>query len=135
MATCVDLSGAKYPAKFNGETITPMEGVSLRPALEGKSLQRAQPIFWEHEGNRAVRAGQWKLVSKFPGGWELYDIATDRAEQRDLAAKESARVRAMAASYDAWAKRANVVQWPANPANGANKKKGAAQKAGDPSTK
>lgn len=134
MATCVDLSGAKYPEKFNGETITPLEGVSLRPAFEGKSLQRTQPIFWEHEGNRAVREGQWKLVSKFPGGWELYNLSADRAELRDLAAQEPARVKAMTASYEAWAKRAGVVTWPANPANsvnnGKNKKKNAAPAAG-----
>ncbi|MSU24751.1 MAG: arylsulfatase [Opitutus sp.] len=117
MATCVDLAGAKYPAKFNGETITPLEGVSLRPAFEGQSLARAQPIFWEHEGNRAVRAGQWKLVSKHPGGWELYDIATDRAEQHDLTAKHPARAQAMTAQWDAWAQRAGVRPWPVNAGN------------------
>lgn len=123
MATCVDLSGAKYPARFNGEPITPLEGVSLRPALEGNSLQRAQPIFWEHEGNRAIRAGQWKLVSKHPGGWELYDISADRAEQRDLAAKHPDRVREMAAQWDAWAKRAGVLPWPVNSTVGKAAKK------------
>jgi len=114
MATCVDLAGASYPKKFNGETITPMEGVSLLPAFAGQSLARSQPIFWEHEGNRAVRDGRWKLVSKFPEGWELYDIASDRAELHDLAAQQPERVRAMAQSYDAWAKRAGVLPWPVN---------------------
>jgi arylsulfatase len=121
MATCVDLSGAKYPTRFNGESITPLEGVSLRPALAGQSLQRPQPIFWEHEGNRAIRMGQWKLVSKHPGGWELYDIATDRAEQHDLAAKQPQRVQEMSAKWDAWAKRASVLPWPVNAANNAKK--------------
>ena len=116
MATCVDLSGAKYPARFNGETITPLEGVSLRPALGGNSLQRAQPIFWEHEGNRALRDGNWKLVSKYPGGWELHDIANDRAEQHDLAAKFPDRVKTMSAQWDAWAQRAGVRPWPVNAA-------------------
>ena len=49
-------AGTKYPAERDGQKIPPPEGVSLRPALEGKSLGRAQPIFWEHEANRAVRA-------------------------------------------------------------------------------
>ena len=63
-----------------------MEGVSLAPAFQGKPLgERA--IFWEHEGNRAVRQGKWKLVSKHPGGWELYDIDADRTEMHDLAAQ------------------------------------------------
>ena len=91
-----------------------MEGVSLRPALAGQALARPQPIFWEHEGNRAVRDGRWKLVSKFPAGWELYDISNDRAELHDLAAQQPDRVRAMAQSYDAWAKRAGVLPWPVN---------------------
>jgi arylsulfatase len=114
MATCIDVAGAEYPKNFGGETITPYEGVSLRPALAGKSLGRVQAIFWEHEGNRAVREGRWKLVSKHPGGWELYDITADRSEQRDLSAQQPDRVREMAQRYDAWARRTLVLPWPVN---------------------
>ncbi|MCH5376466.1 MAG: arylsulfatase, partial [Planctomycetes bacterium] len=79
MATCVDLAGATYPENFHGHSIRPMEGVSLRPALRGQSLDRPNPIFWEHEGNRAIRMGDWKLVAKGPNSpWELYDLAADR---------------------------------------------------------
>jgi arylsulfatase len=131
MATCVDLSGAKYPAEFAGQKIKPMEGVSLRPALAGQPLQRTQPIFWEHEGNRAIRAGQWKLVSKHSSGWELYDIATDRAEQHDLAAKFPDRVREMTAQWEAWAKRADVLPWPVNAAGGSKEKNGKKKKQQD----
>ena len=67
MATAVDLAGAKYPAEFQGNAILPMEGVSLPPAFEGQPLDRTQPIFWEHEGNKAVRDGRWKLVQKWRG--------------------------------------------------------------------
>ena len=125
MATCVDLADAKYPVRFNGETITPLEGVSLRPAFTGKSLARSQPIFWEHEGNRAMRLGQWKLVSKHPGDWELYDISTDRSELHDLAAQQPERVKSMAAQWDAWAKRVGVLPWPL-PGSAAKKKAAAA---------
>jgi arylsulfatase len=121
MATCVDLAGAKYPTQFANEKIQPMEGVSLRPAFAGESVKRTAPIFWEHEGNRAVRLGQWKLVSKHPGGWELYDIAADRSESTDLAAKFPDRVQAMSAQYDAWATRVGARPWPLN--QGAAKKK------------
>lgn len=114
MATCIDVAGAKYPKDFGGEAITPYEGVSLRPALAGKPLERVQPIFWEHEGNRAVRDGRWKLVSKYPGGWELYDITADRSEQHDLAAQQPDRVREMAQRYDTWARRTFVLPWPVN---------------------
>ena len=112
MATCVALAGTKYPAEFHGQKIQPMEGVSLAPALAGKPLNRAQPIFWEHEGNRAIRSGDWKLVSKHPGGWELYDIAADRTEMHDLAAQQPERVKEMSAQWDAWARRVGVMPWP-----------------------
>jgi arylsulfatase A-like enzyme len=61
-----------------GRPIQPMEGVSLRPAFAGGRIRRTHPIFWEHEGNRAIRSGRWKLVSRFPDGWELYDMNADR---------------------------------------------------------
>ncbi len=112
MATCVDLAGAKYPADFQGRAIQPMEGVSLAPAFSGKPLGRQQPIFWEHEGNRAIRSGDWKLVSKHPGNWELYDMAADRTEMRDLTASQPERVKELADLWDAWAKRVGVMPWP-----------------------
>ena len=109
MATCVDLGKVDYPQQVNSEKITPMEGTSLAPAFTGKSLQRAKPIFWEHEGNRAVRDGQWKLVAKENKPWELYDMSKDRSELHDLAEKMPARVGQMAAAWDAWAERSMVL--------------------------
>jgi len=89
-----------------------MEGVSIAPAFTGKAITRNQPLFWEHEGNRAIRSGEWKLVSKHPGDWELYNITTDRTEMNDLASQQPARMKEMAAQWDAWAKRAGVMPWP-----------------------
>ena len=98
MATCVDLSGATYPKQFNGHDITPMEGTSLVPAFAGRALPD-RPIFWEHEGNRAMRLGDWKLVAKYPKRkWELYNVAEDRTEMHDLAASEPRRLSLMAAA-------------------------------------
>lgn len=128
MATCVDLAGASYPAEFHGKAIQPMEGVSLAPAFEGKPLSRTQPIFWEHEGNRAIRDGEWKLVSMHPKAWELYHIPTDRTEMHDLAASQPDRVKAMASQWDAWAKRVGVKPWPLNGGEG---KKGKGKKKGN----
>ena len=111
MATVVDITGAAYPREFKGHAIQPVEGVSLRPALGGRPLTRTRAIFWEHEGSRAVRSGHWKLVSTYADGWELYDMATDRVERNNLAARHPDVVRALAAEWDAWAKRAKVDPW------------------------
>jgi arylsulfatase len=116
MATCVDVAGASYPGEFSGQPVQPMEGVSLLPALRGQPLRRAAPIFWEHEGNRAVRTGKWKLVSAHrgpeAGPWELYDVEADRTETRDQAATETAVASRLAAAWDQWAKRVGVQPWP-----------------------
>lgn len=116
MATCVDVSGAPYPRQYQGHAITPLEGRSLVPAFEGKKVQR-EAIFWEHEGNRAVRVGDWKLVAKGEKGpWELYDLAAGRTELHDLAAQQPDRVKQLAAMWQAWAERAHVL--PLNPGAG-----------------
>jgi arylsulfatase A-like enzyme len=111
MPTVLDATGTSYPREFNGQVIQPMEGVSLRPAFAGRPLRRTQPIFFEHEGNRAIRSGKWKLVSKYLDGWELYDIEADRVERNDLAAKHPDIVKKLKSEWEAWAKRANVDQW------------------------
>ncbi|MEO6924838.1 MAG: hypothetical protein ABI142_13510, partial [Bryocella sp.] len=84
---------------------------SLRPVFEGHTRTRG-PIFWEHEGNSAMRDGKWKLVSRFPDAWELYDMEQDRTELHDLADTHPQRVKAMAADWGAWAKRIGVQPWP-----------------------
>ncbi|MBI3423835.1 MAG: arylsulfatase [Acidobacteria bacterium] len=109
MATAVDLSGAPYPTVSNGQPIHALEGISLQPVFTGKPLKRAQPICWEHEGNRAIRAGQWKLVAKENQPWELYDIEADRTELHNLAAQQPDRVQELAAQWETWAARAHVL--------------------------
>ena len=126
MATCVDVSGAAYPAQLNGHAIRPMEGWSLVPAFQGKTISR-EALCWEHEGNRAIRVGRWKLVAKGPAGkWELYDVDQDRTELHDLAGSDSDRVRSMAGQWEGWARRTSTLPWPWNPPYGeplAKKKK------------
>ena len=109
MATCVDLASAKYPTEFAGVSIKPKEGVSLRPAFAGESLNRTQPIYWEHEGNKAIRDGRWKLVAKDNEPWELYNIEVDRIESRNLAAVHPEIAKKLEDQWNAYAERANVL--------------------------
>lgn len=112
MATVVDVTGAKYPTEYDGHNIQPMEGVSLMPAIDGQKLHRTHPIYFEHEGNRALRRDKWKLVMKHQEPWELYDIDADRTEQRNLIDDESDLAKELIADWEAWAKRADVGPWP-----------------------
>ena len=126
MPTCLDAAGAGYPKEFGGKPILPMEGRSLLPALEDKPVER-EALFWEHEGNAAVRKGDWKLVRLGRGGkWELYDLAADRTELHDLSQKEPARMKELQATWEVWAKRANVEPAPGEGA-GQGKKKAKAE--------
>lgn len=113
MATCIDLSGATYPALREGKTVQPFEGVSLAPAFTGKPLGRKQPIFGEHEGNASVRDGEWKALRVgYAAPWELYNMTRDRTEQHNLAGPQAERLRTMTAQWEAWAARANVTPHP-----------------------
>jgi arylsulfatase len=112
MATCIDVAGTTYPSNYNGHQITPLEGKSLVPAFADKPIKR-EAIYWEHEGNRAIRVGKWKLVAKGKKGpWELYDLDADRTETNNLAAVHPDRVKQIAAMWQQWAERANVLPWP-----------------------
>jgi arylsulfatase A-like enzyme len=109
MATCVDVASAKYPTTAHSNSIPPMEGISLALAFRGKAIDRKNPIFWEHEGNRAVRSGDWKLVAKENKPWELYNLKFDRTEQHDVSSAEPKRAQELAAQWDAYAARASVL--------------------------
>jgi arylsulfatase len=110
MATCADVGKAQYPSEYKGRAIQPMEGTSLQPAFQGKALA-PRKLYWEHEGNRAMRDGKWKLVSKHPDNWELYDLDADRTEMNNLAVSQPARMRAMTRDWEQWAARAGVEPW------------------------
>ncbi len=108
--TFYDLAGANYPETFKGVKTNPLPGLSLANLLfQGTELPAERPIFWERAGNRAVRRGQWKIVSIFPQNkWQLFNLETDRGETTDLAAKHPDIVADLNAEYEAWAKRTDV---------------------------
>lgn len=111
MASLLDVSGTIYPKTYAGHPIVPMQGRSFAPAFQGRALHRTGPIFWEHEGNRAVRDGNWKLVAINNQSWCLYDMAADRSETRDVAAANPEHVTRMANQWDEWASRSDIDVW------------------------
>jgi arylsulfatase A-like enzyme len=111
MATCLDAAGAEYPRTHEGRAILPMEGRSLAPIFRIGHREPHPALFWEHEGHRAVRQGDWKLVATPTGPWGLYDLATDRTEANNVAAANAPKVQEMTALYEAWARRCGVVPW------------------------
>ena len=108
MPTLVAVAGANYPAERQGVKVQPMEGHSLLPALENQRSQRISPLFFEHESSRAVRDGQWKLVSLSGDAWELYNLDTDPTEGHDLMSQNPVKARELIAAWEAWAKRCHV---------------------------
>ncbi|MEC8934907.1 MAG: arylsulfatase, partial [Planctomycetota bacterium] len=112
MATCVDLAKTKYPGKYKGRDITPVEGKSLAPIFSRGKRQGHEAIYFEHYGNRAIRKGAWKLVGLGGKPWELYDLESDRTETENLAAKHPERVKELEELWNAWAKRAKVSPRP-----------------------
>ena len=108
LPTIAEAAGATYPSHRDGRPIPPVEGRSLLPVLRGDA-DPDRDLFWEHEGNSAVRRGRWKLVRKHRHPWELYDIEADRTELRNLAPENPELVTDLERAYEAWAARCGVI--------------------------
>lgn len=111
LPTCLDVSGAEYPTAHKGQTILPAQGVSLSPLFRGKKINRKAPTYWEHEGNKAVREGRWKLVALNHNDWELYDMINDRTEQCNIAKQHPDIVKRLSDAWEDWAKHSRVEPW------------------------
>ena len=121
MATCIDIAGISYPKTYNGYNIQPMEGKSLVGAINNQPIKR-DFIFWEHEGNRALKAGKWKLVSKTEkskvftekdqNAWELYNLELDPSETKNVAVQYTAKVKELALLWEKEAIRTKALPWP-----------------------
>lgn len=91
--TLLELAGLQPTTEWKGEKLPPAPGKSLVPAFAKDALVPHDSLWWLHEGNRAVRVGDWKLVAAKGDPWELYDLRTDRAEQNNLASKMPEKAR------------------------------------------
>jgi len=111
MATCAEVAGTRYPASFEGRSLTPLEGKSLASVFQGRQREGHDHLCWQHNGARAIRKGKWKLVARNekPASWELYDIEADRTELNDLARAHPDTVKELSALYQKWADRVGVV--------------------------
>ena len=91
--TVLELAGVAPPQEHAGTAVPPMQGRSFAACLTDPAAPPAhETLWWCHEGNRAVRVGDWKLVAAKGDPWELYDLAADRCETENLADREPARV-------------------------------------------
>ena len=106
LPTFLSAAGGEYPKINDDKPLLLPEGLDLLPVFQGKKNlpARPAPLFWHWSGSRAVREGNWKIVWDKKGKkWELYDLATDRTETRDLADEQPAVVNQMANKWVAWA--------------------------------
>jgi arylsulfatase len=102
--TILELAGGKWTTTTEGKTAPPPPGKSLAPVFARDGSVTHDSFWWYHDGNRALRAGDWKIVADHSKPWELYDLRTDRSETEDLAAENAAKVKEMA---EVWSKRAS----------------------------
>ncbi|MCD8072452.1 MAG: sulfatase-like hydrolase/transferase, partial [Alistipes sp.] len=114
MATCIDLSGACYPSRYEGNEIIPLEGKSLAPILNSGAREGHEYLGFEHFNERAFISREgWKIVRQgLDSPWELYNLDRDRTEIRDVAADHPQVLEEMVARYRDWAARCMVEPYP-----------------------
>lgn len=111
LPTMLEAAGSKHLDSRKGTASLSLDGLSLLPLVKnGTPLQR-KAIGFEHAGNRGLRAGDWKLVAENGKQWELYNLASDRTESKDLAAEQPEKLKEMIAQYNQWASENWVEDW------------------------
>jgi len=116
MPTLLEIAGAGYPKTYQGRELPPLFGTSWGRVLAGQAESpRTEQDYlgWEIFGNRALLQGDWKLRWEYKsfgkGNWELFNLATDPAERKDLAAERPDKVQALVALWDSYVRTNNVI--------------------------
>ena len=115
LPTCLDAAGVDFPSSFRGGKPVVPDGGSLMDAVKGadvlaRSNFRGRPLFWEHQGSRAVYQDHWKLIADGVNKpWNLYNLAVDPTEQKDLTKQFPDRVVLMKELWKNWAQKNNVL--------------------------
>lgn len=99
-----------------------LDGISILPLLTGGALDR-DAIYWHypHYGNQGgfpgaiIRQGDWKLIEKFEGGLELYNLSDDLGEQHNLADTSPKRAHEMLGKLKEWQNDVEAIYPSRNP--------------------
>ncbi|RFC49291.1 MAG: arylsulfatase [Verrucomicrobia bacterium] len=99
--TVLEVANISKPTTWEGQPIPPAPGRSLVPAFAQDAPIQRDSLWWLHEGNRAIRVGDWKLVAARGEPWELYDLSKDRAESTNLVEQRPEIAAALEKKWDA----------------------------------
>jgi arylsulfatase len=109
MPTFIEAANTRYPWFNDGKRIQDARGMSLLGLFRGEAPRRNEPLFFEHEGNQAIREGNWKLVLRAGGRWQLYNLKADRSETLNLAELEPERVEVLKNRWRVWSREVKVL--------------------------
>ncbi len=112
MPTFIEIAGATYPENYNGNTITPVQGLSLLPILKGEDRPGHDMLFNEHYGAKYARSGAWKIVQKSgnkDNEWHLYNLENDPTETNDIASGNPEKLQELETAWKQWAQSHNVL--------------------------
>lgn len=115
MPTCLEMADITPPTELNGKTLIPMDGKSFLKEIIEDDFEQEAYIYWEHEGNKGVRKGDWKLVQQFRRDWELYDLSNDPTELNNVLNENNSVFTDLRDHYNAWVETYKIQPWPVRP--------------------
>ena len=111
MPTLLEVTGTQYPKSYNGNDLIPLQGRSFAPSFHGQPLHRTDALYFELQGNRAIRTDRWKLVNNWDREWNLYDMTVDRSETNDVISTHPDVAFQLAAQWNDWASHTDMDPW------------------------